>query len=319
MKKYLLCMAISFVLVACGVNEENGYKATAELEIEGKISVANLTFDEKGDILYWGEQDVEFGDDERTKIWTGDDIRELDIKIWDQWSVLTNSGKLVNKRVDDTGEDHEYMLMEYDPITDEAKESSKEKQQEEIEIKENVQEAINLTERDREPIVYLSEDASEAWVVIKEDGIYHYDMETEETKALLLNENMYRVYPGLTADENYFIYGVYAANDNDEYQSELSFHALDLNTLDTKELDGVEGRAVGLSNGNIAYVQDNMTITEVDVASGKEKTLYEIKINEGYELDLATISPDKSTIAYSYRKSKGDDGVIQVLKKEDGS
>lgn len=337
MKKYILLIAISSILISCGVHEENGYKASTELELEGRVSIVNFALDEEGDILYWGELDVESGDDERTKIWTGEEIQELDIGTWDQWSHLTNSGKLIRERVSDTDEEETYTRLEYDPMTEETEEFTNDNE-EEKEIKKAVKRKIKPTNallEPIEPVVYLSDDKPDAWVLIKGDGIYHYDMETKKLEGIVFHDDMSKNYTGLTADDNFLIYNTY--EQVRDYYKHNYYYSLDLDTLETKELNlkGVMGRTVALTNGNIAYVRDGNTIhmedgaevaeddstkiQEVDVATGEEKTLYEIKIKDSYELDLATISPDKSTIAYSYRKSKGDDGVIQVLKKDDDS
>lgn len=356
MRKSLWIIAMSFLLMGCGVHEENGYQATTKLDMDGRVSNSNLHFDEKGDILYWGEMDVEFGDDTRTKIWTGEEVRELDGAIWDQWSSLVNSGKLVIKDVDDTQQQDSYKLLEYDPIKDETKEFLNDAYQseginirsgyienprtyitgetmeigerklkghvwrideetyEDIDVSESVQNEIDLTYIETQPLFLLNDNGTEAWIAIDRGGIFHYDIESEEIQTLLINDRLYEISPGLTADEKYLIYGTKEALPN--HQFEVSFHALHLDTLETKELDGVELGIVMLSNGNIAYVKDDRYIQEMDLATGEEKTLYEIKVNDRYELDLATISPDKSTIAYSYRKSKNHDGVIQILEKD---
>lgn len=353
MKKSLWLVAISFILAACGVHEENGYKATTELDVDGRVSISNLNFDEKGDILYWGELDAEFGDDERTKLWIGEEVRELDIEIWDQWSTLTKSGKLVHKSTDNEYENGKYSLLEYDPVKDETKEFINEEHEErgieimddyienprtyitgqdmelgekevkgfiwriddeeyeDIDLTEEIQDKVDLKFIEKQPFFSLSDNGSDVWMVIDGGGIFHYDIESEEMQTLLINDRVYNLIPGITADEKYLIYGI--------QKKDVSVHALDLDTLETKELNDVKGKRIALSNGNIAYVKDDTKIQEVDVATGEEKTLYEININDNYELDLATISPDKGTIAYSYRKSKDDDGVIQILKKEDDS
>jgi len=353
MKKNLWLVAITFFLAACGVHEENGYKATTELDLDGKVSIANFNFDEKGEVLYWGEQDEEFGDDVRTKIWNGKDIKELDVESKIQWSTLTNNGKFVQKKVNKTQGEVGYSLIEYDPIKDEFKEfvnkkhknngasiigsyienprtyitgqniefgetkvkgyvwQIDEKEYEDIDLTELIQDKIDLKSIDKEPLFLLSDNGRETWVIMDSVGILHYDIESEEIQPLLLDDQIYSLSPMLTEDEKYLIYEI--------KKEDVSVHALDLDTLETKELNDVEGKRIALSNGNIAYVKDDTKIQEVDVATDEEKTLYEIKIKDGYELDLATISPDKSTIAYSYRKSKEDDGVIQILKKENNT
>lgn len=100
----------------------NTYKEVETIELEGYVVKTGFYLDETGDILYWGEEETIFSNDELGRyVWVDGDVESLDMDIYDHSTLLSESGTLFNNKSDFNREPN-HSLLEYDPRTKEEKE-----------------------------------------------------------------------------------------------------------------------------------------------------------------------------------------------------
>lgn len=154
------------------------------------------------------------------------------------------------------------------------------------------------------PHYFLTKDASKVYATVLNEGIYSYDIETEETEKLFESDDLFMNHymtTMLTPDEKYFVYGIHDPNEDGLH---ITYYALDLETKESMEL-GVGEKVYTLTNGNVALV-DEKEVKIFDFETEELETVHTIELEENQELDQATISLDGSTIAYGYT-TKGEE------------
>jgi len=98
------------------------YKEIETIELEGYIVKYGFFLDETGGILFWGEEDTVYSNNELGRyVWVDGDVESLDMDVYGTATALSDSGFLLNN-VNDFNREPNHSLHQYNPKTGEDEE-----------------------------------------------------------------------------------------------------------------------------------------------------------------------------------------------------
>lgn len=331
------------------------FEEVETLDLEGPVSEFNFLFDKDGETLLWGEtEESGLSEDKRRNVWMDGDVKELDIDEYDYSAMLSASGKVIkgdtntiveyDPRTDgkeefssNSEEETLYTPQQGDYIpeskmfiytqmatdSDDADtfiEDLENGKRTDLNFVQDMRDKLGDDNFEYYPGFYVSEDGSMAYADVLHQGIFRYDVEQDEMETLseadVVTTSTYTT--PLTADEDYFIYGVNEAegvdDDFEDFEStdilDLSFHAIDLESNDDMEMGNGDG-VLSMADGNSVIIDDK-DVNYFDFETEELETIYSIELEENQELDHVTISLDGSTIAYGYTTKDDDEKTSHI-------
>lgn len=339
--------------------KSDGFKEVEEIDVEGYASKISLFLDHDGSTMAWAEADGKWDNDARVKVKVDDEISEVETDLEGTFNMLTHNGKIVYSETDpDQSKKNRQTLVLYDPKSGEKDTYKKEDDQGEVvvtqrksfiedlgvftagrEYKDGVQAYIwnfkedTYVEADMTEVIYgvlgevetgvhprytISSDAKTLYVGI-ENNIFRYDVDTEETDAILLEEDIEDLQADawLTNDDKYLIYMSYDTTSDDAPSPE--YYAFNTETDESKPIGSGNGNDMfSLDDGNIVFV-DGSDIHLYDFSAEEDSIIHTIELEENEDLGRIAVSEDGNTIAYAYTiegENKADnEDKIRMLRK----
>lgn len=277
-------------------------------------------------------------------VWVDGDVESLDMDIYDHSTLLSESGILFNNINDfnrepnhslleynpKTGEEEEYLVDEnYDNLIHVGRGRFLEDPKAYIHTVTNPDiegvdtyiwnvetgDYIDLTiiqdlkeyvgdEFSLYPQFMLTKDLSTVYAIVKDAGVFSYDIESAKTELVYEEDDVGIVSYGhrfLTVDEKHLVYR--ATNyDEEKDENNPTYYAIDLETKE--KIDIGEGKYLFMqSDGNVMLVDNENVVHYFDLETEKHEKVYTIEIAENMKLNNVTISLDGSTIAYGYTET----------------
>lgn len=325
-----------------GKDEVSPFQEEEAIELDGPVTTLNFSLDEDGDTLFWGENDGGRGDDLRRNVWVDGEVKSLDHQLYDQFSMLSQSGHIITSNQVDTEEGVRHAIIEYDPRTDQTKEFVAEDDRvdmlhfnrgayiqdprtyihTETKVKEDNADTFlwKVDEKEYMDLNIIKGIKSESGQEIKNYPHYYVTKDISTVYAVVLDGGIfaYDIASGeieslLETDNLVQInrmltydekYIVYGVHDP-EAELSVTIQAFNLETKETIEL-GEGTKVFPLTNGNVAIIDQN-EVKQFDFPSEKLETMNKIELKENEDIDNITVSTDGSTIAYGITQKGAED------------
>ncbi|GGA92763.1 hypothetical protein [Ornithinibacillus halotolerans] len=325
--------------------KSDGFEEIDLIDVEGIVSTVHFGLDQDGDTMHWGEKDTFASNDLRGKVWMDGEIISMDMDRFGHGSIITPSGKIANSE----SEDRIYTVILLDPRTGEVEEFTKDdgnndiiipaifnfredplayaKRREytdglqyfvwylesndfvEFDMTEFIEGEVGEIANPQYGTVMLSTNGEKV-LLGYDEGIFQYDIETQEMDTLLTKEDNALTLAYTNADDNYLLY--FVNEQDDDFNHPL--YAIDLETKEKFEI-GLGRNPHMLDDGTMFY-QNNNELFVYDFETRESQLLYTVELEEDEELKFVRISQDGSTLAYAYEieLEKGEEMKIRVLR-----
>ncbi|GGB38877.1 hypothetical protein GCM10011409_15490 [Lentibacillus populi] len=359
---FIFTAFILIVLAGCGENSDStevgkdkksgkddqaSYKELETIDLEGTVSKLNFSLDEDGNTLLWGENDGGLGDDKRRYVWVDGDVKELNIEKFDQFSILSGSGNIINGKTDwDAEVNKRHSILEYNPATDKTEEFVAENDRDDIllpshgvylqEPRTYIHTVTNTDLEDAETYIWNIDNNEFTDLNFIHDIKLEVGEELKSYPHFFLSADASMVYASVL-DGGIFAYDIEAqktetllSSNNvlpaDGYTTMLTsdgkYITYGVNDSDDEniivtyhalDVDTKESIEIGKGNALFTLSDGNVIIVDendiklFDFETEELKTIHTIKLEENEEIDNVTVSLDGSTIAYGYTTKDEDD------------
>lgn len=187
-----------------------------------------------------------------------------------------------------------------------------------ISLMQDLRDAHNGEEVDY-PRLQLSSDSKKVFVLIDNDGIYEYDVESEELTLLL--ENGHIQFPityssMVTSDDQYIPYidEIVKNEDKPFDRTKLDMKLLNVETKESIDV-GIVKRVFPINDGNIILYKEE-GIFLYDIESEEETLIHPVELSENEELVDLSVSGNGETIVTIIETEEEDEEGEKVISQK---